>query len=116
VGRFIPHGVPFYQKNAGADRYLLPPDEGSDIPLGRTRARALPAHFLHSVGNFQFYDPISRILFSGDLGASAPASSIGRSRTSTRTSHAWRGSVAATWRRIGRVTGGRGARADSTST
>ncbi len=30
----------------------------------------MPAHFLHSEGNFQFYDPTSRILFSGDLGAS----------------------------------------------
>ncbi|HEY0230753.1 MAG TPA: MBL fold metallo-hydrolase [Dokdonella sp.] len=69
-GRFIPHSVPFYQKNAGSDRYLLLPDEGADIPLGRTRIRAVPAHFLHSVGNFQFYDPVSRILFSGDLGAS----------------------------------------------
>jgi len=30
----------------------------------------LPAHFMHSEGNFQFYDPVSRILFSGDMGAS----------------------------------------------
>ena len=30
----------------------------------------LPAHFLHSAGNFQVYDPVSKILFSGDLGAS----------------------------------------------
>ena len=30
----------------------------------------LPAHFLHSAGNFQVYDPISKILYSGDLGAS----------------------------------------------
>ncbi len=69
-GRFIPHSVPHYQKNAGVDRYLLLPDEGMEIPLGNTQIRAVPAHFLHSVGNFQFYDPVSRILFSGDLGAS----------------------------------------------
>lgn len=69
-GRFIPHSVPHYQKNAGVDRYLLLPDEGMDIPLGDAHIRAVPAHFLHSVGNFQFYDPISKILFSGDLGAS----------------------------------------------
>jgi flavorubredoxin len=31
---------------------------------------ALPAHFLHAEGNFQFWDPVSRILFSGDLGVS----------------------------------------------
>jgi flavorubredoxin len=30
----------------------------------------LPAHFLHSVGNFHVYDPVSKILYSGDLGAS----------------------------------------------
>jgi len=30
----------------------------------------VPAHFLHSVGNFQLYDPLSKILFSGDMGAS----------------------------------------------
>ena len=30
----------------------------------------MPAHFLHSVGNFGFFDPISRILFSGDVGSS----------------------------------------------
>jgi flavorubredoxin len=69
-GRFIPHGVPHYQKDSGAERYLLLPDQGGDIPLGATRLRAIPAHFLHSVGNFQFFDPVSRILFSGDLGAS----------------------------------------------
>lgn len=32
--------------------------------------KAIPAHFLHSVGNFQLYDPVSKILFSGDMGAS----------------------------------------------
>ncbi len=69
-GRFIPHSVPHYQKDTGADRYVLLPDEGGDIPIGRSYLRAVPGHFLHSVGNFQFYDPISRILFSGDLGAS----------------------------------------------
>ena len=69
-GRFIPHSVPHYQKDAGADRYILLPDEGRDIALGHGTLRAVPAHFLHSVGNFQFYDPHSRILFSGDLGAS----------------------------------------------
>lgn len=40
---------------------------------------ALPAHFLHAEGNFQFYDPISKILFSGDLAANfaAPDKSAG---------------------------------------
>lgn len=30
----------------------------------------LPAHFLHSCGNYHVYDPIARILYSGDLGGS----------------------------------------------
>ena len=38
--------------------------------MGDSSVRALPAHFMHSVGNFSFYDPVSRILFSGDVGAS----------------------------------------------
>ncbi|QTA38128.1 MBL fold metallo-hydrolase [Thermosipho ferrireducens] len=29
----------------------------------------IPAHFMHSPGNFSVYDPTSRILFSGDIGA-----------------------------------------------
>jgi flavorubredoxin len=31
--------------------------------------RFIPAHFLHSPGNFQLYDSRSKILFSGDVGA-----------------------------------------------
>jgi len=69
-GRFVPHSVPHYQQGTGSDRYLLLPDAGQRIPFGDTEIHALPAHFLHSVGNFSFYDPISRILFSGDIGAS----------------------------------------------
>lgn len=69
-GRFVPHSVPHYMDTGRKDRYLLIPDEGAELKLGDAAIQALPAHFLHSVGNFQFYDPISRILFSGDLGAS----------------------------------------------
>lgn len=69
-GRFVPHSVPHYQKNQGSDRYMLLPDDGGNIPMGDTVLKALPAHFLHSVGNFSFYDPTSRILFSGDVGSS----------------------------------------------
>ena len=46
------------------------PDTGGSYPLGDSHIIAIPAHFLHSVGNFQFYDPVSKILFSGDMGAS----------------------------------------------
>ena len=42
-----------------------------EIRIGKSSLLALPAHFLHSEGNFHFYDPISKILFSGDVGASS---------------------------------------------
>ena len=66
-GRFVPHLVPHYMENAGRERYLLVDDEGARVPLGETEVIALPAHFLHSVGNLSFFDPVSRILFSGDV-------------------------------------------------
>jgi len=44
---------------------------GTRITLGGDcELLIIPAHFLHSPGNFQVYDPVSKILFSGDLGAS----------------------------------------------
>lgn len=70
--RFVPH---FCKAGKTAGRIVGIPDPGMRIPIGRSELIALPAHFLHAEGNFQFYDPVSRILFSGDLGASmlAPA-------------------------------------------
>jgi flavorubredoxin len=68
-GRFVPHSVPHYLET-GDDRYVLLPDEGADLPFGDSVLRCVPAHFLHSVGNFNVYDPVSRVLFSGDVGAS----------------------------------------------
>lgn len=73
--RFLPHLIPKHleqvsNRNLGKGRYISIPDKGSDLPFGDTVIKAIPAHFLHSVGNFHFYDPISKILFSGDLGAS----------------------------------------------
>jgi flavorubredoxin len=65
--RFVPH---FCKAGKTAGRIVGIPDPGMRIPMGRGELIALPAHFLHSEGNFQFYDPVSRILFSGDLGAS----------------------------------------------
>jgi len=67
--RFIPHFAP---KTDLTDRLIGIPDQGMNIVLGDTELCALPAHFLHSEGNFQFYDSISKVLFSGDLGASMP--------------------------------------------
>jgi flavorubredoxin len=68
--RFLPHLVPGYRGEEGESRIIAIPDQGIDIELGDTIIKALPAHFLHSVGNFNFYDPVSKILFSGDVGAS----------------------------------------------
>jgi len=65
--RFVPH---FCTVGNTAGRIVAIPDEGMRIPLGRSEIIALPAHFLHAEGNFHFYDPVSKILFSGDVGAS----------------------------------------------
>jgi len=72
--RFLPHLVPGYmQVNADHnldDRIIAVPDCGAAISLGNTRIHCVPGHFLHSVGNFHFFDEQSKILFSGDVGAS----------------------------------------------
>lgn len=65
--RFMPH--------YGCDKLVYArlqgvPDEGQWITLGRRDLVILPAHFLHSVGNLHLYDPTSKILYTGDLGAS----------------------------------------------
>lgn len=65
--RFVPH--------FGLDRLVLSrlrpiPDHGMFLTLGDTELVLVPAHFLHSPGNFQLYDPRSKILYTGDLGAS----------------------------------------------
>lgn len=65
--RFLPH---FTSGKDYTDRIIGIPDEGMIIMVGASEIKAIPAHFLHSEGNFQFYDPISKILFTGDLGAS----------------------------------------------
>jgi flavorubredoxin len=65
--RFIPH---FCKPGKTLGRVVGIPDAGMRIRVGRHDLLALPAHFLHAEGNFQFYDPVSRILFSGDLAAS----------------------------------------------
>jgi flavorubredoxin len=71
--RFIPH--------FGFDVELISrikgiPDEGMELPLEGVKLLVLPAHFLHSPGNFHLYDPVSRFLYSGDLGASFGVDSL----------------------------------------
>jgi flavorubredoxin len=65
--RFIPH---FGVDRLVADRIKGLDDEGAIITLGNTDMYIIPGHWLHSPGNFQVYDPVSKILYSGDLGAS----------------------------------------------
>ncbi len=63
--RFVPH---FCKPGKTDGRVIGIPDAGMRIAVGQSTLIALPAHFLHAEGNFQFYDVKSRVLFSGDLG------------------------------------------------
>lgn len=65
--RFAPH---YAKSGKTEDRLIGVPDAGGRLPLGQSELWLVPAHFLHSEGNFHFYDPVSRILFTGDLGVS----------------------------------------------
>ncbi len=52
-----------------AGRMNALPDKGARIGFGEDYIQFIPAHFLHSPGNFTVYDSRSKILFSGDIGA-----------------------------------------------
>lgn len=65
--RFLPH---FCSSMPDTDRLIGINDLGGQLQIGNNMLRVLPAHYLHSIGNVQVYDPVSKILFSGDLGAS----------------------------------------------
>ena len=62
-GSFVPHF------GGNKETFVAIPDGGADISVGRQRLQAIPAHYLHSSGNFHLYDPKAKILFSGDVGA-----------------------------------------------
>ena len=62
-GSFIPHFG-----TAKALKHI--PDEGMKLQLGHSNdLELIPAHYMHSAGNFSLYDPQAKILFSGDIGA-----------------------------------------------
>ncbi|NNM82363.1 MAG: FprA family A-type flavoprotein [Burkholderiales bacterium] len=65
--RFLPH---FCVKGLTEGRVIPVQPGGMNLKLGETELKIVPAHYLHAVGNFQVYDPVSKILFSGDMGAS----------------------------------------------
>jgi len=73
--RFAPH---FCKPGKTQGRIVGIPDPGMRISVGETELVALPAHFMHSEGNFQFWDPVSKILFSGDLGVSMVSGAVAR--------------------------------------
>jgi flavorubredoxin len=49
------------------------PDQGGTLELDHVHLQFLPAHYLHSSGNFHVYDPKAKILMSGDVGAALEA-------------------------------------------
>ncbi len=60
---FVPHF-------GGTDQtFIGMPDEGMPITVGQLHLQAIPAHYLHSSGNFHLYDEQARLFFSGDIGA-----------------------------------------------
>ncbi len=60
---FVPHF-------GGNDKtFIEVPDEGISINFSGIELKAVPAHYLHSAGNFHLYDPVAKILFTGDVGA-----------------------------------------------
>jgi len=65
--RFITH---FGVDKLVSDRITAIGDEGTWLKLGDSEVALIPAHFLHSPGNLHVYDPVSKVLYSGDLGAS----------------------------------------------
>jgi flavorubredoxin len=78
--RFAPH---FCKAGKTEGRIAGIPDHGTRLKLGNCEIHVLPAHFMHAEGNFQFWDPVSGILFSGDLGVSLiPPNETGQTITS----------------------------------
>ena len=74
--RFMPH---LCKEGKTEARIISIPDPGGDVRLGDCTLKMIPAHFMHAEGNFHVYDPVSKILFSGDLGVSLmPPSKVAR--------------------------------------
>lgn len=51
-----------------AKSFLPVPDKGMEIELGSMKLQIVGAHYLHSSGNLNLFDPRSKIFFSGDIG------------------------------------------------
>lgn len=63
--RFLPHyGI------TNMTQFVGVPDAGKTCMIvPGFQLQLLPAHFLHSEGHINVYDPIAKILFTGDIGA-----------------------------------------------
>ncbi len=62
--RFVPHfGLVDFSRLSG-----IKDSGGSVNSSSGITIEMLPAHYMHSPGNFSFYDPVSEILFSSDIG------------------------------------------------
>ena len=60
---FVPHF-------GGDDQSIIGiPDAGNTLNIGDLALETIPAHYLHSSGNFHVYDAKAKILFTGDVGA-----------------------------------------------
>jgi flavorubredoxin len=62
-------------------------DKGAKINFGEDYLKFVPAHFLHSPGNFSLYDSRSKILFSGDIGAALISSTADYKKVDDFDSH-----------------------------
>lgn len=70
--RFLPH----YGLN-DMSRFVGVPDVGMDCEVAPGfKLKVVPAHFLHSEGQINVYDPVSKILFTGDIGAAMMPSNM----------------------------------------
>ena len=63
--RFIPHfGIVDQSRIIGIETL------GGSLNIGgSSEIKLIPAHFLHSTGCYSFFDPVSKVLFTSDIGA-----------------------------------------------
>jgi len=59
--------------SSGDVNYQPIPDKGGILRLESAELHFIPAHYLHASGNFNVYDPVAKILMSGDIGAALEA-------------------------------------------
>ena len=69
------------------DRIMALPDHGAKLNFGKEYIKFVPSHFLHSPGNFTLYDSISKIVFSGDIGAAVVPSPEGYKKVANFQEH-----------------------------